>query len=292
MGYPCGSFADETDSIPATSAAWSEVWPPPRSSEILRAYAEALKLDPKSDDWRTSQALAVQESLPKGLTVRRESSFGKPWVNAADIETWADLVLPAVIFPGSFGGLSMQPPKQRYASSFLPVREASGQDREDGALSASTPTATVPAGLSAWELGVGADPARKAESDLRSRTKNPLGIQPSEATFVFVTARRWPERQMGSREEQPGIWETFAFLMPTRLRHGWNWPPPWIRGSPSLFGKRTEGMLDLDEYWKNLAATTEPKLTPGVFLTSRRTTTFLSWSNGSASRVANGQRTQ
>src|SRR5579863_3122849 len=74
--------------------------PPPRSQEALQAYAEALRLAPNSEDWQIFRMLAVQESLPKGFqTVRRETRRIEPWVNAADIETWADLVSARSDFP-------------------------------------------------------------------------------------------------------------------------------------------------------------------------------------------------
>jgi hypothetical protein len=138
-------------------------------------------------------------------------------------------------------------------------------------LSASTPTAIVPAGTSGWELGVGADPARKAESDFRSRTKNPLGIKPSEATFVFVTARRWHGKAKWEAEKNAlGLWRDVRVIDADSLEAWLELAPAVDTWFAKLLGKRTDGMLDLDEYWKNLAATTEPKLTPRVFLTPRR----------------------
>ena len=176
--------------------------PAPRSSEILHAYAEALKLDPKSDDWRTFQALAVQESLPKGFqTIRREARRVEPWVNAADIEAWADRISARSDFPRLIRRLIHATSEAALRIEF-PAGEGSQRPGWDGIVNASAPTANVPAGLSTWELGVGADPARKAESDLRSRTKNPLGIEPSEATFVFVTARRWPGKAKWEAEKK------------------------------------------------------------------------------------------
>ena len=90
--------------------------PPPRSGEILRAYAEALSLVPSSDDWRIFEELAVQESLPKGFqTVRSEPSFGKHWVTAADIEAWADLISARSDFPPAHSAAHSRKLRSSYA---------------------------------------------------------------------------------------------------------------------------------------------------------------------------------
>ncbi len=81
----------------ATSAAWNGGLFLPRSPEILQSYAQALKLE-ESDDWQIFEALAVQESLPKGFrTVQRDTRRIQPLVTAADIEAWADLISAAAI---------------------------------------------------------------------------------------------------------------------------------------------------------------------------------------------------
>lgn len=48
--------------------------------------------------------------------------------------------------------------------------------------------------LTGWELRTSRDPRVKARSDIHSRTKDPLGLDPKTATFVAVTSRfsrRW-----------------------------------------------------------------------------------------------------
>ncbi len=244
---------------------------PPRSDEILDAYSDYLKLPPKSEDRQTFRTLAVQESLPKGFQIIPEKTRpGDPWVNAVDIEAWADLISARSDLPRLIRRLI-----RATSESTLRIEFAAGEGSQrpgwDGVLQASAATTNVPAGLSVWELGTGADPARKAEYDFRSRTKNPLGIRPTDATFIFVTARRWNGKAKWEAEKNKlGLWKEVRVLDADSLE-------AWLEQAPAVetwfarwLGKRTEGMLDLDEYWKNLAATTEPKLTPSIFLTSRR----------------------
>ena len=52
----------------------------------------------------------------------------------------------------------------------------------------------VPPTQSVWEIGVGKDPKGKAEEDYAKRVKDPLGLDPKETRFVFVTPRVWPGR--------------------------------------------------------------------------------------------------
>jgi hypothetical protein len=243
---------------------------PPRSPEILKTYAGALKLD--AEDSQTLQALAIQESLPTGFrTVQKRPQGIEPWVSATDVEAWADLIPARSDFPRLIRRLI-------HATSDAPTRvdfpagEGSQRKGWDGIVDLPTPTINGTAGRSVWELGVGADPAGKAESDFRARTKNPLGQEPSETTFVFVTARRWHGKAKWESEKNAlGLWKEVRVLDADSLE-------AWLELAPAvdiwfarLIGKRPEGVLDLDEYWKNLSATTDPRLTPDIFLTSRAT---------------------
>ena len=65
----------------------------------------------------------------------------------------------------------------------------------DGVVEATRPTSFVPNGLSVWEMGTSADPARKATEDYNARTEDPLGVDKASATFVFVTPRRWRKKK-------------------------------------------------------------------------------------------------
>jgi transcriptional regulator with XRE-family HTH domain len=243
--------------------------PPPKSAEILKSYAQALKLRP--DDWQTFEALAVQESIPSGFrTVRRETRRVQPLVSAADIQSWADLISARSDFPRLIRRLIHATAEKPLRVEF-PAGEGSQRSGWDGTVNAPTSTEYVPAGPSSWELGVGANPARKAEDDFQRRTKNPLDVEPSLATFVFVTPRRWNDKaKWEAAKKKLGIWKDVRVLDADSIE-------AWLELAPAvdiwfarLLGRRTEGTTDVDDYWANLAATTKPKLTPKVFLTPRR----------------------
>jgi addiction module HigA family antidote len=77
----------------------------------------------------------------------------------------------------------------------------------DGIVDASQGNAFVPDGLSAWEVGTNRDVKRKAAEDYAKRTKNPLGLDPSETTFIFVTPRYWSKkREWAEQKQAEGVW--------------------------------------------------------------------------------------
>ncbi|EOI3339458.1 hypothetical protein ACMSJO_000298 [Klebsiella pneumoniae] len=62
----------------------------------------------------------------------------------------------------------------------------------DGVVDVAQGNPWVPDGLSYWELGTSKDPASKANSDFEKRLEQISTAQKAQATFVFVTPRRWP----------------------------------------------------------------------------------------------------
>ena len=245
------------------------VLPPPKSEEVLESYAQALKLRP--EDWQTLEALAVQESIPNGFrTVRREKRAIQPLVTAADIEGWADLISARSDFPRLIRRLI-------HATAEKPLRvdfsagEGSQRQGWDGTVDASAAAEFVPAGQSRWELGVGGDPAAKAEDDFQRRSKNPLDIEPHSATFIFVTARRWHSKaKWEAAKNKLKIWKDVRVLDADSIEAWLELAPAVDTWFARLLDKRTEGTTDIDDYWRNLAAITQPPLTPKVFLTPRR----------------------
>jgi hypothetical protein len=64
----------------------------------------------------------------------------------------------------------------------------------DGIVRSGTTDPHVPSGTSGWELGTSNDPRGKAQSDFRTRTEDPRGLDPKTTTFVAVTSRLWRDR--------------------------------------------------------------------------------------------------
>src|SRR5205807_205134 len=114
-------------------------------------------------------------------------------VDATELEGWAGRrgaqeELPGIVrllVAGSVAGLRRND---------FRAGEGVGRPGWDGQVDAEVGNAWVPPGLSVWEMGVNEDVTAKADKDYRARTDDPLGVLPSQTTFVFVTPLRWDRR--------------------------------------------------------------------------------------------------
>ncbi len=140
----------------------------------------------------------------------------------------------------------------------------------DGIVEAGKGNAFVPTGLSAWEMGVNQDPKGKAESDYTKRTEDPLGVDPLQTTFVFVTPRRWPGKEDWVEDKRmSGTWhdvwvrdaddlETWLELAPAV--HAW---------ISRLLGKDPGNIQALDTFWTDWSEATQPPLSAELLISGR-----------------------
>ncbi|WCK53439.1 hypothetical protein PP175_19110 [Aneurinibacillus sp. Ricciae_BoGa-3] len=145
----------------------------------------------------------------------------------------------------------------------------------DGIAIAEEGDGFVPTGTSVWEMGVNKSVKGKADDDYRKRCDNPLFMTPSETTYVFITPRRWRDKEIWIIEKQKeGVWkevraydaddlETWLSLTPTI--HVW---------LSILLGKHPQNSIDLGGYWDDWAEETQPVLTPELVLAGREDTTM------------------
>ena len=258
---------------------------PPESPDLLRAYADALQLQPDSDDWKSfmRHAAIARGKLPSAVSGERplpsKRCFGG-WAGgsmirgskARDLEQWsasrdAQAGLPTLIR------------KLIYASTEQPARiEVSGGEGIqrhgwDGVVNAPATSFFVPAGVSGWEISVEQRPANKAERDFKARKKGPLGLPPSEVTFVFVTSRKWDGKQKWRDEKRElRIWKSVEVYDSSDLE-------AWLEIAPGVdawiaerLGRRPPGVVSIGDYWESLSRLCEPRLKPVVFLASRKKT--------------------
>lgn len=131
----------------------------------------------------------------------------------------------------------------------------------DGTVKAGRGNAFVPEGLSVWEMGVDPNPKKKADDDYTKRTAKPLDIDPSQATFVFVTPRRWPgKEQWAADKRKNGPWRDVRAFDADDLA---TWLPlapevhVWIS---RLVGKDPGNVRDLESFWLDWQEATRPPL--------------------------------
>ena len=151
-----------------------------------------------------------------------------------------------------------------------PVGEGIQQPGFDGRVTAETDTLYVPAGHSVWELGAGADPPRKANSDLAKRTKDPGPVVPAETTFVFASMRRFRKKDdWASAKRAQGVWKDIRVIDADDL-YAWalNVPAVHIWLSAEMGLHPTE-VVTLQRWFESWRGQIVKPLPPGILKAGR-----------------------
>jgi hypothetical protein len=140
----------------------------------------------------------------------------------------------------------------------------------DGYVEAPTGTQFVPEGISCWELGTSSQPKGKADGDYEKRTLDPVGVDASTATFVFVTPRRWSGKIVWMQERQAkGQWQEVRAYDADDLE-GWLMQAPSVGAWLAVrMNKYPPHVWSIDDYWHEFIHATNPPLTVGVLLAGR-----------------------
>ena len=160
--------------------------------------------------------------------------YGLPHLaDATDLDRWADTRSAQADLPRLVRRL-IRAENDQVQRVEMRGGEGVGLPGYDGFVETGRATSFVPEGKSVWEMGVGGNPAAKAQSDYRSRTDDPRGIDPAEHTFVFVTPRRWDDKKdwgSGGARRESGA--TSAFSMPMTSSKPWMSRPRFKSGCRS-----------------------------------------------------------
>jgi len=141
----------------------------------------------------------------------------------------------------------------------------------DGTVKAERGNAFVPDGLSAWEMGVDPKPKKKADDDYKKRTAKPLDVDPSQATFVFVTPHRWPGKENWAAEKRKtGPWRNVRAFDADDLA-------TWLALAPEvhvwisrLVGKDPGNVRDLESFWLDWQEATHPPLSAELIIAGQK----------------------
>jgi len=258
---------------------------PPASPDLLQVYADALQLQPGSEDWKAfmRHAAIARGAIPATMPNERADvveevlrNLGRrlhdSWVKARDLEQWsptrdAQAGLPTLLCKLIYA--STEPP----ARIELPGGDGVQRHGWDGVVEAPGRFPFVPPGVSGWEISVERQPAAKAERDYKARKKGPLGLPPSEVTFVFVTSRKWDGKQKWrDGKRQLGKWKSVEVYDSSDLE-------AWLEIAPGVdawiaerLGRRPPGVVSVSDYWESLSRLSVPRLKPEVFLAAREKT--------------------
>ena len=152
----------------------------------------------------------------------------------------------------------------------MPGEEDTDLGGYDGQVRAGQGNAFVPSGYSVWEFGTSRGIKAKANSDYNKRTKNPLGINQSETTFVFVTLGRWAGAQAWAREKnKEGRWKEVRVYTADDILTALEETPTVYLWFSEMCGKSVHGLSSLETWWNDYRKPCDNLLTSELVLCNR-----------------------
>jgi hypothetical protein len=192
------------------------------------------------------------------------------YIKALDLETWANQLISQSTLPQLIRRLIQTTLKGPSKVDF-PSGEGIQLSGWDGIVITEQGNSFVPKGISAWELGTDKDPKGKADKDYQKRCVDPLGIDPCNSTFIFVTPRRWSKKGkwIQERKSEKKWLDVIAYDA--------NDIEQWLEIAPSvhiwisvLLGKQVEDAIDLNNYWKEWKNSIKYNIPPEFILSGRQ----------------------
>ena len=186
-------------------------------------------------------------------------------ITSTHIDAWADKIQTRSLLPVLLRRLVNTTGDKIIASNF-PAYDKSQTPGWDGRVESGNATPWIPAGLSCWEFGCDKKPKTKADGDFKSRIKSIPITERQNISFVFVTPRNWPKKEVWLEDvRSKNEWlDVFAFDAGDIEQ--------WLETSVSSqvwlaeeLGLPTIGCQSLISYWLEWSQTTQPALSPQLF---------------------------
>jgi len=210
-----------------------------------------------------------------GPTVPAVTASDRPgtpvrWVSAEDLSDWANRTDGAVSLPTLLAHL-VQATHGSTVRLRFPADEGVRHPGWDGFTSTETGSPYVPKGHAGWEITAQrSNTAQKANDDYQKRTAEPTPLDPSNAAFVFVTLRHWPDKEKWAKARRDeGPWREVRVYDADDLVH-------WIERAPAVglwlatrLRKRPPGTRELEEVWEEWSLATQWPLTEDLVLSDR-----------------------
>lgn len=194
------------------------------------------------------------------------------WIDSTDLRSWANRRDCQETLPFLVRKL-IRSTTNNIQSIKFPSGESVLLGGWDGILDVLEETEYLPAGISLWEFGASKDPKGKADDDYAKRIASPLGFNPTDSTFIFVTPRLWQNGDEWAIEKmKDGIWKNVKVFNSEILEE-------WIEVAPTVgawlakhIGKYPEGGIQpTDDFWEEWTSGTKFKLNAEILLGGRKT---------------------
>ena len=241
-----------------------------------QTISRAINRDEVSDRTRARIDAALARAPAKVRSAQRHGAGSRPPLsgtalcNATDLGGWADRreaqsVLPRIIrrlIRATGSGVTK-----------LHVRADEGVQLSgwDGIVHADEGSPYVPAGASGWEMSVAMRPKTEADKNWTKRTQDPAPLTPEDSAFVFVSPRRWRDKEEWANEQiRQGPWRDVRVYDADDLA-------AWLEDAPAVhtwlstkIGKIPHGTRDLRTHWEIWSKATSPPLTARFVLSGRQ----------------------
>ncbi|WP_415426378.1 hypothetical protein [Staphylococcus borealis] len=125
-------------------------------------------------------------------------------ITSTDIAKWADQIDARKLLPVLLRKLINSTLKDIKFIDF-PGYDNSQRQGSDGIVDTNSFNAFVPNGKSHWEFGTTQIPKSKADSDYTSKTRQEESEYKKEHTFIFVTPRKWSNKNTWVEEKKKKI---------------------------------------------------------------------------------------
>lgn len=141
----------------------------------------------------------------------------------------------------------------------------------DGVVQCSIETRHIPLGTSLWEFGTSNNCVKKANDDYEKRKSEPLGFDPKEVTFIFVTPRTWIKKgDWMEMRRQEGYWKDVIVYDGVDLEQWLDEAPAVSRYFAAQVGSYPEdGMITAEEFWSEWSISKKLTLQPGCVVSGR-----------------------
>lgn len=198
-------------------------------------------------------------------------SYPFPLIKAHDLEVWADTITFRTEFPVLIRRL-IATTGTGITRCVFPGYDNGERHGWDGVLETTQATQWVPEGLSVWELGTTPEVKTKANQDVDKRNRKSLQVDPSAATYIFVTLRVWKDKDKNAwLAEQKALkrWKDVRVYDAEDLER---WLERsleariWLEPRLSLPSEvQTDGVRPLDAAWNQWVNASDPVINEPFF---------------------------